>query len=149
MEIDHVYETLKMAIDTLAASTGRIQERLWEAWLVIHTGKMDDFLPELRDDFRKLSDALRPHQSARDANGRRTVGYARLGCDKLDNHQARQLALLLVQLFAETSAQFWPTIKKWNRERSAKGPAISQIVRWHRPSRASSLRAGPRLRAIP
>jgi hypothetical protein len=52
MEIDHVYETLKMAIDTLAASTGRIQERLWEAWLVIHTVKMDDFPPELRDDFR-------------------------------------------------------------------------------------------------
>ncbi len=124
MEIDHVYETLKMAIDTLAASTGRIQERLWEAWLVIHTVKMDDFPPELRDDFRKLSDALTPHQSARDANGRRTVGYARLGCDKLDNHQARQLALLLVQLFAETSAQFWPTHKKWNRERSAMGPAI-------------------------
>jgi hypothetical protein len=69
MEIDHVYETLKMAIYTLAASTGRIQERLWEAWLVIHTVKMDDFPPELRDDFRKLSDALTPHQSARDANG--------------------------------------------------------------------------------
>jgi hypothetical protein len=114
MEIDHVYETVKMAIDTLTGSTGRIQKRLWEGWLVIRTLTMDDFPPELRDDFRKLSDALTPHQSDTDANGRRTVGYARLGCDKLDNHQARQLALLLVQLFTEISAQFWPTHKKWS-----------------------------------
>ncbi len=28
MDIDHVYETLKIGIDTLAAGTGSIQERL-------------------------------------------------------------------------------------------------------------------------
>jgi hypothetical protein len=43
MEIDQVYETLKMAVDILAAGTGRIQERLWEAWLIICTIKIDDF----------------------------------------------------------------------------------------------------------
>jgi hypothetical protein len=58
MEIGHVYETLKMAIDTVATSTGRIQERLCKVWLVIHTIKLDKIPPELRDDFRKLSDAL-------------------------------------------------------------------------------------------
>lgn len=123
MEIDHVYETLKMAIDTLAANTGRIQERLWKAWLIIHTVKVDDFPPELRDDFRKLSDALTPQQSAIDADPSRRVGYARLGCDQLDNRQARHLALLIVQLFAETSAQFWPTHKTWNRGRQSDGAA--------------------------
>jgi hypothetical protein len=113
MEIDHVYETLKMAIDTLAANTGRIQERLWEAWVIIHTIKMDDFPPELRDDFRKLSDALTPQQSAVDADPGPRVGSASQGCNQLDDHQAQQLALLIVQLFAESSAQFWPTHKKW------------------------------------
>lgn len=121
MEIGHVYETLKMAIDTVATSTGRIQERLCKVWLVIHTIKLDKIPPELRDDFRKLSDALAPQQSAIDADPRRTVGHAGLGCDQLDDHQARQLALLIVQLFAETSAQFWPTHKNWNRERQCGG----------------------------
>ena len=37
MDIDHVYETLKIGIDTLAAGTGSIQERLWETWTVIQT----------------------------------------------------------------------------------------------------------------
>jgi len=37
MDIDHVYEILKIGIDTLAAGTGSIQERLWETWTVIST----------------------------------------------------------------------------------------------------------------
>jgi hypothetical protein len=58
MVIDHIYETLKMAIDILAAGTGGIQERLADAWSVIHSLKVDEFPLELRDDFSKLSDAL-------------------------------------------------------------------------------------------
>jgi hypothetical protein len=119
MEIDHVYEKLKMAINTLAASTHRIQERLWEAWLIIHTVNIEDFPPELRDDFRKLSDAMMPQQSAVNADPGRRVGYRSLSSNQLNDHQARQLVLLIVQLFAETSAQFWPTHKKWNRERQS------------------------------
>jgi len=42
MDIDHVYETLKVGIDTLAAGTGSIQERLWETWTVIHTLNEDE-----------------------------------------------------------------------------------------------------------
>jgi hypothetical protein len=42
MDIDHVYETLKVGIDTLAAGTGSIPERLWETWTVIHTLNEDE-----------------------------------------------------------------------------------------------------------
>jgi hypothetical protein len=114
MDIDHVYETLKIGIDTLAAGTGSIQERLWETWTGIHTLKDEDFTLELRDDFRKLSDALTAVQkSAIDAEpGARTVGRERAACEGLDDEHARKLALLIVQLFAYVSAEFWPTHKR-------------------------------------
>lgn len=113
MELDHVYETLKMAIDTLAGGTGTIQERLWQAWLIIHTLKIDEIPQEIREDFRKLWDALPSQQSAIDPDLRPTVSQNLVGYEQLDNHQAQHLALSMVQLFADTSAQFWPTHKKW------------------------------------
>jgi hypothetical protein len=114
MDIDHVYETLKIGIDTLAAGTGSIQERLWETWMVIHTLNQDDLPLELRDDFRKLSEALTtPQESAVEAEPEaRTVGQARAAYEGLDNEHARILALFIVQLFAYVSAEFWPTHKK-------------------------------------
>jgi hypothetical protein len=91
MDIDHVYETLKVGMDILAGGTGTIQERLRETWIAIHTLKGDDFPLELRDDFHKFSDAL-------------TTGVR--------DDEAREIALLFVQLFAQVSADFWPTHKK-------------------------------------
>ena len=114
MDIDHVYETLKIGIDALAASTGTIQERLWNTWLAIHTLKDDDFPLDLREDFRKLSDILTtPEQSAIDADPEvRSVSRARVACERLDGEHARELALQIVELFAHVSAEFWPTHKR-------------------------------------
>jgi hypothetical protein len=113
MDIDHVYETLKVGIDTLAAGTGSIQERLWETWIVIHTLNEDDLPLELRDDFRKLSETLTtPPESVIEAEEARTFGQTRAAYEALDNEQARNLALFIVQLFARVSAEFWPTHKK-------------------------------------
>ena len=113
MEIDHIYETLKIGIDTLAAGTGSIQERLRETWTVIHTLDEDDFPLELRDDFRKLSEALAtPQESVIEAEEARTFGQARADYEGFDDEHARKLALLIVQLFAYASAEFWPTHKK-------------------------------------
>jgi hypothetical protein len=119
MAIDHIYETLKAAIDILAAGTGRIQERLADAWLVIHSLEEDSFPLELRDEVDKLSDAFSTQQqSAIHADGRlRTVDQASRDRDEIDDAQARALALLIVQLFAHTSAQYWPTHKYADRER--------------------------------
>jgi hypothetical protein len=114
MDIDHVYETLKKGIDTLATGTGSIQARLRETWLVIQALEGDDFPLELQDEFRKLSDVLTtPPHSAIDADpAARTVGQARADYEGLDDEDARELALLIVQLFAHVSAEFWPTHKR-------------------------------------
>jgi hypothetical protein len=106
MIIDHIYETLKVAIDIATAGTGGIQERLAETGSVIHSLNMDEFPLELRDDFSKLSDALStPQQSAIDPDARvRAVGHAGVGCDEVEDEQALALALLIVQLFVHTSA---------------------------------------------
>jgi hypothetical protein len=113
MFIDHVYETLKIGIDTLAAGPGSIQERLWETWRVIHTLNEDDLPLELRDDFRKLSEALTtPQESVIDEEEARTFGQTRAAYEGLNNEHARKLALFIVQLFAYISAEFWPTHKK-------------------------------------
>jgi hypothetical protein len=115
MVIDHVYETLKVGISALAAGTARIQERLWETWLVIHTLEEDDFPLELREEFRTVSDALtRPRQGAIAASEVVTLEQVRAACEGLDNEQARELALLIMELFAHVSANFWPTHKKAN-----------------------------------
>jgi hypothetical protein len=113
MDIDHVYEILKIGIDTLAAGTGSIQERLWETWTVIHALNEDDLPLELRDDFRKLSETLTtPQEPVVDAEEARTFGQARGAYEGLNNVHARILALFIVQLFANVSAEFWPTHKK-------------------------------------
>src|SRR5215469_12984393 len=110
MDIDHVYETLKIGIDTLAAGTGSIQERLWETWKVIHTLNEDELPLELRDDFHKLSETLSTRQdSVVEAEEARTFGQARGAYEGLDNEHARKLALFIIQLFAYVSAEFWPT----------------------------------------
>jgi hypothetical protein len=114
MDIDHVYETLKNGIDTLAAGTASIQERLWETWKVIHTLNEDDLPLEIRDDFQKLSEALTTAQEKApeaEPDGRK-VGHAHGAYEGLDNEHARKLALFVVQLFAYVSAEFWPTHKK-------------------------------------
>jgi hypothetical protein len=116
MDIDHVYETLKAGIDTLAAGTGSIQERLWETWTVIHTLNEDDLPLELHDDFRKLSEILTtPPESVIDAEEARTFGQTRAAYEGLNNEQAQKLARFIVQLFAEASAEFWPTHKNARR----------------------------------
>jgi hypothetical protein len=115
MDIDHVYETLKIGIETLAADTGTIQERLWKAWMAIHTLEEDDFPLEVRDEFHKLSAALTTPQEdiAIGTDPKvRTVNLAREACEGLDGEHARELALLIIQLFAHVSAEFWPTHKK-------------------------------------
>ena len=114
MLIDHVFETLKVGLDTLAAGIGSIQERLREAWRVIHTLKEDDFPLELRDEFRKLSDVLTtPVELSTHADpGVHTVGDAHVAREELDEEHARELALVMVQLFAHVSAEFWPNHKK-------------------------------------
>jgi hypothetical protein len=113
MDIDHIYETLKIGIDTLATGTGSIQARLRETWLVIQALERDDFPLELRDDFRKLSDALTTTPQARDVDpATHRVGQARADYKGLDDEDARKLALLIVQLFSHVSAEFWPTHKR-------------------------------------
>jgi len=114
MDIDHVYEMLKIGIDTLAAGTGSIQARLQETWMVIHGLEEEDFSLELRNDFRKLSAALTtPEQLAVNADpGARTSGQAHAAGEGLDDEHARELALLVVQLFVHASAEFWPTHRR-------------------------------------
>lgn len=114
MDIDHVYETLKIGVDTLAAGTGSIQARLQEAWTVIHALEEDDFPLELRNDFHKLLDALTtsPRLAVNADPGDHPIGQARAADERLDDETARELALLVVQLFAHVSAEFWPTHKR-------------------------------------
>jgi hypothetical protein len=91
MDIDHVYETLKIGIDTLAAGTGSMQQRLWETWTIIHTLNEDDLPLELPDDFRKLSEALTtPQESVIDAGGR-AFGQARAAYEGLTTNRHENL----------------------------------------------------------
>jgi hypothetical protein len=119
MDIDHIYETLTIGIDALAAGTRTIQERLSETWMVIHALEEDDFPLYVRDEFRKLSNALTtPQQSAINADPEGCiVDRAPAACEALDDGRARELALLVAQLFAHVSAELWPNQQKGHPER--------------------------------
>ena len=90
MDIDHIYETLKIGAMPWPLVRAPFRSPSHETWMAIHALEENDFPLYVRDEFRKVSDALTTtQQSAIDAHPEgRMVDRARAACEALDDERA-------------------------------------------------------------
>ncbi len=81
------------AIETMATSTGSLQDRLWQAW-VSHLASLDDrgFPDDLRDEWLMLRDVV----TAKEAIG--TGSKYQATCQAMSDEEAHDVAELTVRL---------------------------------------------------
>jgi hypothetical protein len=100
MGLDYAHEKLMSAVDVLARGAGRIQERLYSAFLSFHTLRTDEDFPEdLRADYARLHTALtNPKTPEPDIDRAREMGNAKIACEQMSDQEGRDLADLILHL---------------------------------------------------
>jgi hypothetical protein len=102
MGLDYAHEKLMIAVDVLATTPGRIQERLYWAFQGFLTLRVsEDFPKDLQPDFERLYASLTKPKSGDDTPRARKEGPAKIACEELSDEEGREAANLVPKLYHE------------------------------------------------
>jgi len=100
LDYEYAYEKLAHALEALATSPGRIQERLYFAAVELSPLRAAEHFPEnLRDIFQKVSDACTKPKSGDDTPKARKEGTIKAACDELTDEEGSEIAALIFRLY--------------------------------------------------
>jgi len=95
---NYAREKLSSAVQELAIGSGDVRERLYNAFLAMHTLKEDDFPEEYREDWKWIMEQLTRYEPILDHNGKVFIGSVQNTLQRIKNKTGAKIAKKIFDL---------------------------------------------------